>query len=543
MPTHDVINQSPVLAELNVATSDSSLRCALEAFAPTAKTEELHRLGELAGRHTTLALGEQANRHLPELHTHDRLGNRIDEVQFHPAWHELLAHATEFGLHAAPWVEHERHAHLLRAAKFYFWAQVEAGHGCPISMTYASIPALRLNQSLARTWEPALAARAYDPLLRPIAKKCSALCGMAMTEKQGGTDVRANTTHATPTGSDDLFRLVGHKWFCSAPMSDAFLVLAQAPGGLTCFFLPRVLPDGSNNSFMLQRLKDKMGNRSNASAEIELDGTLAWMIGEEGRGVRTIVEMVNHTRLDCMLGSSGLLRMALLQAVWHCEHRMAFGKTLNDWPLMQNVLADLTLESEASTLLALRVAHSVDRAPNDPREAGVKRFGTALGKYWICKRAPAAIGEALECLGGNGYVEESMLPRLYREAPVNSIWEGSGNVNALDILRIANREPECIDAFEHEITLARSDERLRAHAEHLIGTLRRGVAESDARRICENAALLWQACLLLAHCPEIVADTFIASRIQGDSGRAFGTLQSPHLSALARRATELLSET
>ncbi|MHB8461457.1 MAG: acyl-CoA dehydrogenase family protein, partial [Vulcanimicrobiaceae bacterium] len=303
MPTHEVINQSPILPELNIATSDTSLCNALAAFAPNATTHELHRLGELAGRHKTLALGETANRHLPELHTHDRLGNRIDDVQFHPAWHELLSYATTFGLHAAPWSDSDPNAHLMRAAKFYVWAQVEAGHGCPISMTYASIPALRLNPSLAQIWEPVLAHRAYDPELRPIPTKRTALCGMAMTEKQGGTDVRANSTRAMTTGSDGLFSLVGHKWFCSAPMSDAFLVLAQAPGGLTCFFLPRILPDGSANAFMIQRLKDKMGNRSNASAEIELDGTVAWMIGEEGRGVRTIVEMVNHTRLDCMLGS------------------------------------------------------------------------------------------------------------------------------------------------------------------------------------------------------------------------------------------------
>lgn len=535
MPTHDVTNQSPPFDQINLAKLDAGLIAALRTFAPDADRTELDTLGDLAGRQQTLTLGEDANRNPPELLTHDRFGHRIDEVRFHPAWHQLLGYATQFGLHGSPWSDPSPNAHLMRAAKFYVWSQVEAGHGCPISMTYAAMPALRLAPELSQLWEPALSSRLYDPLLAPIAAKRSALCGMAMTEKQGGSDVRANTTRAIRNGDSNEYLITGHKWFCSAPMSDAFLVLAQATAGITCFLLPRVLPDGSRNSFAIQRLKDKLGNRSNASSEIEFDNSTAYIIGEEGRGVRTIVEMVNHTRLDCMLGSSGITRMAVLSAAWHAQHRAAFGKKLIDWPLMQNVLADLALESEAATLLSMRVAHAVDNASLDPQEAALKRLGTAVGKYWICKRAPLVIGEALECLGGNGYVEESMLPRLYREAPVNSIWEGSGNVSALDLLRILHKDSSCIDAYEAELTEAQKDPRLTQQYERTIATMRSGVDESQARRVAEDCAILWQASLLLRHAPNYLADAFIASRIQRVAGRGLGTLPNSRLKEIAQR--------
>ncbi len=528
------MNQPPPLENYNVFSSDRPLAGALAGEAPGAARGELTLLGEVAGRAETIALGFEANEHPPQLRTHDRFGNRIDEVAFHPAWHALMRHAASAGLAGAPWADREPFAHLRRAAKFYVWGQVESGHGCPISMTYASVPVVRSQPDLAAAWCAALTARDYDPRLIPVAQKPAALCGMAMTEKQGGSDVRANETHAVPAaapGPGREYLLSGHKWFCSAPMNDAFLVLAQAVARhgksgerLSCFLVPRVLPDGTRNSFALVRLKDKLGNRSNASAEVEFDGTRGFLIGDEGDGLARIVEMVNFTRLDCAIGSAALLRAALVQAIHHTAHRRAFGALLIDAPLMRNVLADLALESEAALLLCLRVARAIDDAERDSRAAALKRIGTALGKYYVCKRTPAALAEALECLGGNGYVEESVMPRLYREAPLNSIWEGSGNVNALDVLRVLRKQPEALAALRDEIAACGEPRVVRA-AGSLATELRdAGGDESQARRAAERLTLLWQAALLARHAPAAVAGAFVASRIEGDWGRTLGTL-------------------
>jgi putative acyl-CoA dehydrogenase len=528
MPTHVVENQPPPLEAYNLFATDTALREALEREAPGSPPEEFELLGELAGRPEVIALGFAANEHPPQLQTHDRFGHRIDEVHFHPAWHELMRHAVQAGLHGAPWRDLAPYPHARRAAKFFIWSQVESGHGCPISMTYAAVPAVRAQPELAAVWVPAFAERAYDSELRPIAQKTSALCGMGMTEKQGGSDVRANQTRAIAAdrrGPGCEYLLTGHKWFCSAPMNDAFLVLAQSDAGISCFLVPRVLADGSRNPFAIARLKDKLGNRSNASAEVEFDATHGWLIGEEGRGLTTIVEMVNYTRLDCTIGSAGLIRAALAQAVHHATYRFAFGAALIDHPLMQNVLADLALESEAATALFMRVARAIDDAPNDPRAAALKRIGTALGKYYVCKRAPAIVVEALECLGGNGYVEESIMPRLYREAPLNSIWEGSGNINALDVLRIVKKQPEALAAWRSEIEPALPETRIAAEAQRLERALRdANELEGQARWIAERMALLWQAALLVRYAPTHVADAFVASRIGGESGHTPGTL-------------------
>jgi putative acyl-CoA dehydrogenase len=524
--THDVTNQPPPLAGYDVAAHDAALLEGLRREGAAWSEDGLHELGTLAGSEAAIEWGFEANRFPPELRTHDRFGNRIDEIAFHPSWHRLMDVAVSHGLHGAPWREPREGAHVARAARFYVWSQVESGHGCPISMTYAAVPVLRRRADLAALFEPVLTSTTYEPNLRPLREKRGALCGMAMTEKQGGSDVRANTTRAEPFDGD-TYALTGHKWFCSAPMSDAFLVLAQAPEGLTCFFLPRILPDGTRNAFRIQRLKDKLGNRSNASSEIELDQALALRVGDEGRGVATIIEMVNHTRLDCVAGSASLMRQALAQAVHHARHRRAFGALLVDQPLMRNVLADLALESEAATALLLRLARAFDRGSEDPREAAFARIGIALGKYWVCKRTPAMVGEALECLGGNGYVEESILPRLYREAPLNSIWEGSGSVNALDLLRALTKQPAALDAYLAEVALARgADAQLDRAAAALSETLAGDPAAlaGSARRIVERMALVLQASLLLRHAPPAVGDAFCASRLGGQGGLAFGTL-------------------
>jgi putative acyl-CoA dehydrogenase len=528
MPTHVVENQPPPLEGYNLFATDKALVEALEREAPGSPPDEFELLGELAGRPEVIALGFAANEHPPQLQTHDRFGHRIDEVRFHPAWHTLMRHAVQAGLHGGPWRDLMPYPHARRAAKFFIWSQVESGHGCPISMTYAAVPAVSAQPELAAVWVPAFAERAYDPELRAIAQKTSALCGMGMTEKQGGSDVRANQTRAVAAdrrGPGCEYLLTGHKWFCSAPMNDAFLVLAQTGAGISCFLVPRVLADGTRNPFAIARLKDKLGNRSNASAEVEFDATHGWLTGEEGRGLATIVEMVNYTRLDCTIGSAGLIRAALAQAVHHATYRFAFGAALIDQPLMQNVLADLALESEAATALFMRVARAIDDAPNDPRAAALKRIGTALGKYYVCKRAPAIVAEALECLGGNGYVEESSLPRLYREAPLNSIWEGSGNINALDVLRIMNKQPDALEAWRNEIEPALSQPRIAAEAQRLHRDLRdANELEGQARWIVERMALLWQAALLVRYAPTHVADGFVASRIGSGSGRTPGTL-------------------
>jgi putative acyl-CoA dehydrogenase len=482
--------------------------------------ESLRAFGKLLGG-DPLEWGRLANEQPPRLRTHDRFGDRIDEVEFHPAWHQLLRLGVEHGLHASPWREPRPGAHVARAAAFITLAEVEAGVGCPLSMTLAALPALRAEPGLLHEWEPQLTSTVYDPGLRPAGKKAGALCGMAMTERQGGSDVRANETVARPAGEEGEAALHGHKWFCSAPMCDAFLVLAQAPGGLTCYLLPRVLPDGARNAFRIDRLKDKLGNRSNASAEIQLDGAWAQRVGEEGRGVATIIEMVVHTRLDCTLGSTGLMRRAVAEAAHHAAHRAAFGRLLLEQPLMENVLADLCVDSEAATLLSLRVARAYDED-----DAPFRRLATTVAKYWVCKATPPLVAEALECIGGNGYVEESALPRLYRESPLNSVWEGPANVQALDVLRALRRLPETVDAVLQEIELASGeDSRLDA----AVAMLRAELADPDdvelrARRLVERLALCLQGSLLLRHGAPAVAGAFCATRLGGDGGRAYGTL-------------------
>ncbi len=522
MTRHD-LNQPPPLAGYNVFEADRPLREALEREGAAWAHGLVHRIGEIAGTEEAIRWGFQANANPPELRTHDRFGHRIDEVEFHPD-----------GLHALPWREPRTGAHAARAAAFYVWSQVEGGHGCPVSMTYAALPALRKQPDLAREWEPLITALDYDPGLRPHGDKRGVLFGMAMTERQGGSDVRANTTHAEPTGSGD-YRITGHKWFVSAPMCDAFLVLAQAPGGLSCFLLPRVLPDGTRNAFHIQRLKDKLGNRSNASSEVEFISAHAVIVGEEGRGVKTIIDMVNHTRLDCVIGSASLMRQAVAQATHHTAHRKAFGKLLSEQPLMVNVLADIAIESEATTALMMRLASAFD---GDGDESHFRRLALAVSKYWCCKRAIAVVAEALECHGGNGYVEESILPRLYREAPLNSIWEGSGNVNALDVLRAIQREPESLEAFLAEVNKTRGElPRLDA----IVDTLKRELsdpsdAESRARRLVELMAITLQCSLMLRFGDPVVAEVFCASRL-GDSGHQFGTLRpDPRLGAIVERA-------
>jgi putative acyl-CoA dehydrogenase len=520
-------NQPPPLVDYNLFEADAPLRESLEREGASWAQDLVGDLGRLAGTPEAIDWGFQADANPPQLRTHDRFGNRIDEVEFHPAWHRLMEVAIGHGLHALPWREPRPGAHAARAAAFYIWSQVEGGHGCPVSMTYAAVPALRQQKDLAEKWEPLITTLEYDFGLRPPSTKRGVLIGMAMTERQGGSDVRTNTTLAVPTGTDREHLLTGQKWFCSAPMCDAFLVLAQAPGGLTCFLLPRVLPDGTRNHFHIERLKDKLGNRSNASAEIELQDAWAMMVGEEGRGVRTIIEMVNHTRLDCVIGSASLMRQAVAQATHHAAHRSAFGKLLSEQPLMVNVLADIAVESEATTILMMRLAGAFDRA-SDPAESHFRRLALAVAKYWTCKRAIAVVAEALECHGGNGYVEESILPRLYREAPVNSLWEGSGNVNALDVLRAMSREPESTAAFFAEVDQAKgSDARLdRAVADLKRELTNASDAESRARRVVERMAVVLQGSLLLRYGDPAVAQAFCASRIGGDWGYSFGTLPS-----------------
>jgi putative acyl-CoA dehydrogenase len=528
-PVHEVSNQPPPLQGYDVFAADAALGEGVEREEAGWAAGELHEVGRRAGSAECIEWGFAANANPPRLRAYDRYGNRIDEVDFHPAWHRLLGFAVEHGLHGTPWADGRPGAHVARAAAFYVWSQVESGHGCPVSMTYASVPTLRLQPELAASWVPLTESRTYDPELRPAADKAGVLVGMAMTERQGGSDVRANITVAAPEdggGPGAPYRLTGHKWFCSAPMSDALLVLAQAPGGLSCFLMPRVLPDGARNAMHIERLKDKLGNRSNASSEIELHDAAGFLVGEEGRGVRTIVEMVNCTRLDCITGSAALMRQALAQATWHAAHRRAFGRLLVDQPLMGNVLADLAVESEAATALMVRLAGATDRAAGDEHEAGLRRIGTAVGKYWVCKRAPSMVAEALECLGGNGYVEESIMPRLLREAPVNSIWEGSGNVNALDVLRAAAKEPAVVETlFDEASAAAGADRRLDDHVAQLRKELSSGDdLEYRARRVVENMALALQGSLLVRHAPGFVADAFCASRLARDEGHAFGTL-------------------
>ncbi|MFE3325365.1 acyl-CoA dehydrogenase family protein [Streptomyces sp. NPDC059176] len=533
--THTVTNQAPPLVGYDVFSADRALTEAVERHLDPGLLEtargELTLLGRSAGSAQAQTWGFQANDHPPVLRTHDRYGNRIDEVDFHPAWHRLLGKAVSAGLTNA-WGRPG--GHVRRAAGFLVWTQAEAGHGCPVSMTHAAVPALRTDPELAAEWEPLLTSQTYVEGLRPAAEKSGALFGMGMTEKQGGSDVRANTTRAEPLAAAGEYLLTGHKWFCSAPMSDGFLVLAQAssssgssgPGGITCFLVPRVLPDGTRNAFAIQRLKDKLGNKSNASSEVEFDGTWARRVGEEGRGVRTIIEMVAATRLDCVVGSAALMRQAVAQAVHHAAYRSAFGGLLIDKPLMRNVLADIALESEAATTLGLRLAAAYDS--DSEADRALLRLAVPAAKYWVTKRCTPVAAEALECLGGNGYVEESGMPRLLRESPLNSIWEGSGNVQTLDVLRALQREPHVLDAFLQEVGQARgADHRLDGAIKGLLTELADLESmEVRARRLVERMALVLQGSLLVRWAPPAVADAFCASRLGGDWGSAFGTL--PH---------------
>jgi putative acyl-CoA dehydrogenase len=532
--THEVLNQPPPLTDFDVA-DDPALLDALAREGAGWALPAVRELGQLAGSAQAREWGRLANEHPPRLHTHDRYGNRLDEVEFHPAWHSLMQVAVSHGLHAAPWASAQPGAHVARAAGFYVWGSAEAGHTCPISMTYAVVPALRHAPALAAVYEPLLTAQVYDPGTRPPLAKQGLLAGMSMTEKQGGSDVRASTTRAVPAG-DGSYRLTGHKWFTSAPMGDLFLVLAQAPAGLSCFLLAR-----DQNDLWFPRLKDKLGNRSNASAEVEYDGAAAQLVGDEGRGIQTIIDMVNMTRLDCVLGTATLLRSAVVAAAHHCRYRSAFGRPLVAAPAMANVLADLAVESEAATVAAFRLAGATDRAVRgDASETAFRRLALAATKYWVCKRAPGHTAEALECLGGNGYVEDSGMPRLYREAPLSSIWEGSGNVAALDVIRAVVREPDSADALFAELGLAAGADR---HLDRAAAGLKDTLAEvssdeSLARRTAEQIALVLQASLLVRHAHPAVADAFCASRLGGDWGHAYGTLPAGvDLAAIIERVT------
>jgi putative acyl-CoA dehydrogenase len=541
--THTVLNQVPPLEGVDVFASNVPLLEAVAREGAEWVSERASALGRFVGGAPQQEWGRLANENKPILRTFDRNGNRIDEVEFHPAWHKLMAMGVEHELHSLPWTSEQPYAHTARAALYMTAMQAEAGFACPITMTFAVVPALRAQPELAAEWEPLITATSYDGRLIAAEQKGSALAGMAMTEKQGGSDVRANTTVARAInggGAGADYELTGHKWFCSAPMCDIFLVLAQADEGLSCFLLPRILPDGERNEFHIQRLKDKLGNHSNASSEIELHGAWARMLGEPGRGVPTIIEMVGHTRLDCVIGAAAGMRSGVVAATHHAAHRAAFGKTLIDQPLMRNVLADLCVESEATTALAMRLARAYDDAGHSGWAAGsdaeasesetdaqlFKRLATAVGKYWACKRAPNHAFESLECLGGAGYVEESGMPRLYREAPLASIWEGSGNVMSLDVLRALTRSPRALEVFDDELRQAHgADARLDARIRQLQAQFADpATLEVRARRVVESMALCLQGSLLVRNAPAAVADAFCASRLSDDGGLEYGTL-------------------
>ncbi|MDN5744021.1 MAG: acyl-CoA dehydrogenase family protein [Nocardioidaceae bacterium] len=543
--THEVFNQVPPLVGHDTA-ADPALLAAVEREGAGWALDEIHEMGRFAGSEEAIEWGRLAERVPPELHTHDRYGRRIDEVEYVPAYPQLMSTAVQQGIHAAPWADDRPGAHVARVAKYYAW-NVDAGHGCPITMTYAVVPALRLNPTLSARFEPLLTNREYDFGLRDPETKRGLIAGMSMTEKQGGSDVRANTTTATPIpGEDGAYRIVGHKWFTSAPMSDMFLTLAQTPAGVTCFLLPRVLPGGELNAIRFMRLKDKLGNKSNASSEIEYDNAIGWLVGEEGKGVKTIVEMVNQTRLDCVIGSAALMRNALVHATHYTQHRSAFGKLLTDQPLMRNVLADLSLESEGATTAMMRLAGANERAIHgNEAEAAVRRLALAATKYYVCKRAPSLAVEALECLGGNGYIEDFDMARMYHESPLMSIWEGSGNVAALDALRAIGREPESLDAFFTEAELAQGmDQRY----DDALGSLKKELTQFDdielrARRLVEQIAVLFQAGLLLREAPAAVGEAFCASRLARDWGSAFGTLPAGlDLAPIIERAAPVFAD-
>ena len=527
--THEVFNQGAPLEDYNLFTTNRALADAVAFNGGAPHRDFLSAVGAELGSAKMFRAGALANRYTPRLLTHDRFGQRIDQVEFHPAYHQLLGAALKWGLHTGPWSEAGPATHVKRAAGFMLFTEVEASVLCPVSMTYAVIPALKHNPRIAAEWLPKLYGRDYDPRFLPAAQKSAVTMGMGMTEKQGGSDVRATTTAAVPVGGGE-HAITGHKWFMSAPMCDAFLVLAQAQRGLTCFFLPRILADGRVNALRIERLKDKLGNKANASSEVEFTGARAWVVGEEGRGVPTILEMGTLTRLDCALGTAGLMRQALALALHHAARRQAFGKLLREQPIMKNVLADLALESEAATALALRLARAFD-GWQDARESLLRRVLTPIAKFWICKRGSAFAQEALECLGGNGYVEaggEGVMARIYREMPLNSIWEGAGNIMALDLLRALRKGAAVLDALDAELAPARG---ANPHFDRFIATLPArlddaAADESAARRLAQDVALAVQGALLRQHAPDFVFEAFCVSRLGGDWGHAFGALPS-----------------
>jgi putative acyl-CoA dehydrogenase len=547
--THEVFNQPPPYEDVNLYASDAALLDAIEREGGAHAAKSLDAFGRVAGSAEAFERGRLANVELPKLATHDRQGRRRDVVTFHPAYHALMRTSCNQGLHSSVWTHLRKRgeartpgAHVARAGAFYMAAQMEAGHCCPITMTSAAVPVLLQQPEIAAEWVPRILPADYDPSFAPPAQKAAVTLGMGMTEKQGGTDVRASTTIAEPIGGGGAgaeYRLTGHKWFLSAPMSDAFLVLAQAPGGLTCFLVPRFLPDGSVNALHFQRLKDKLGNRSNASSEVEFHGAWARAVGEEGRGVPTIIEMVTHTRLDCAVSSAGLMRFAVANAVHHAEHRTVFQKKLVDQPVMQQVLADMALDVEAATALAFRLARAFDRA-EDPRASAWRRLMTPVTKYWVCKMAPPLVAEAMECLGGNGYVEEAPLARLYREVPVNSIWEGSGNVMALDVARVLQREPAAVQTVMDELATAAGDDQHLKRAHQRLEEMLQEPKFLDARgrTLVEALAVLSAATILRAHAPPAVADAFIATRISGDPRSTYGQgLEHADVRAIITRAS------
>ncbi len=537
--THEVVNQSPALEDYNLYAGHIALREGVRREGAKAADRSLSAFGELLGRAETIELGHLANRHTPILETFDPKGRRRDTVEFHPAWHRLMEIGCAQGLHSGPWADPKPGAHVARAAAFMLYGEVEQGALCPLTMTFGSVPALKHFPAAARPFVEKVLAQRYDRRFLPIGDKAGALIGMGMTEKQGGSDVRANATVAEP--ADGAWALTGHKWFFSAPMCDAFLVLAQAPGGLSCFLLPRFRPDGSVNAIRIQRLKEKVGNRSNASSEVEFHAAFAMLLGEEGRGIPTILEMGTYTRLDCALGTTGIMRGCLSQALHHAAHRSAFQRRLIDQPLMRNVLADIALDVEAAVACNLRLARAFD-AQKHEGEAAFRRLMTPAAKYWICKRGPGLAAEAMEVMGGNGYVEDGIMGRYYREMPVNSIWEGSGNIMCLDVLRALARSPETAEALQAELALARgADRRLdRAMAALQDELADPAEAEHRARRLVERLMLVFQAALLARHAPAAVSDAFIASRIEGAAPGHYGTLPAGlAIDDIIRRAAPL----
>jgi putative acyl-CoA dehydrogenase len=537
--THEVFNQPVELVDTNLYDSDTALKNAVQREGGGWAGDGLGGFGARAGSAEFLELGTLANKNPPELDTHDRYGRRVDLIRFHPSYHTLMKASIEEGLHSSPWTDPREGAHVARAARSYMHTQVEAGHGCPITMTFAATPCLKSQDDLAAQWLPKIQACVYDPRNVPADEKQGMTIGMAMTEKQGGSDVRANTTRAIPVGPEGPgrhYELVGHKFFVSAPMCDAFLVLAQAPGGLSCFLVPRWRPDGSKNPLQIIRLKRKMGNVSNASSETELRGALGWMIGPEGRGVPTIIEMVAMTRFDCMIGSSAGMRMAVSQAIDHCRQRKAFGALLVDQPIMTAVLADLAIEAEAALTLTMRIARALDHR-DVAHEDALVRIGSAIGKYWICKRTPGHAYEALECLGGSGVMEDGPMPRLYREAPVNAIWEGSGNVQCLDIARAIQRSPQTLQAYFAEVSAVKGESAaLDAHVTTLKDDLRDlANFESRARDLCDRLAVGLQAAMLF-RAASPVAEAFCRSRLETRGAHNYGAVTGIDSKTIVNRA-------